>query len=80
VNSEKTTAVQGMEVPYTLKGVRSFLGLVNYYRRFIPNMAEIVKPLSDLLKKGQNIIRSPADVESLIRQQKKETRAMITGS
>ena len=36
--------------PTTKKQVRSFLGLVGYYRDHIPAFAEISAPLSDLLK------------------------------
>ena len=32
--------------PVTNKSLRSFLGLCNYYRGFIPNYAEIVVPLA----------------------------------
>ena len=40
--------------PTTKKQVRSFLGLVGYYRDNIPVFAEISAPLSDLLKKGKS--------------------------
>ena len=39
--------------PTTKKEVRSFLGLVNYYRAHIPLFAAISAPLSDLTRKGQ---------------------------
>ena len=39
--------------PTTKKQVRSFLGLVGYYRDHIPAFAEISTPLTDLLKKGK---------------------------
>ena len=38
----------------TKKQVRSFLGLVGYYREHIPAFAEASAPLSDLLKKGKS--------------------------
>ena len=34
-----------------MKGVRSFLGFVNYYRWFIQNFATIVDPLTSLTRK-----------------------------
>ena len=40
--------------PTTKKQVRSFLGLVCYYRDHIPTFAKISVPLSDLLKKGMS--------------------------
>ena len=36
--------------PTTKKEVRDFIGLVAYYRKFIPNMAVIAAPLTDLTK------------------------------
>ena len=44
--------IQDKERPKTKKEVRAFLGLTGYYRRFIPNYAEIAVPLSDLTRKG----------------------------
>ena len=51
--SSKVAAIYATPAPKTKKGVRAFLGLVNYYRDFIQNMAAIAAPLTDLLKKGQ---------------------------
>ena len=39
--------------PQTKKEVRSFMGLVGYYRNYIPNFAAISAPLTDLTKKGK---------------------------
>ena len=39
--------------PTTKKGVRSFMGLIGFYRSYIPNFSSIAAPLTDLTRKGQ---------------------------
>ncbi|KAL8615896.1 hypothetical protein ACOMHN_058963 [Nucella lapillus] len=39
--------------PKSKTEVRSLLGLIGFYREFVPNFAAITSPLSDLTKKGQ---------------------------
>ncbi len=48
---DKTAAVAACPSPKTKKEVRQFLGLAGYYRRFIPNFADLTSPLTDLTKK-----------------------------
>lgn len=50
---ENIKKILELEIPTTQKQVKSLLGLVNYYRKFIRNLAEIVNPLNNLLRKGQ---------------------------
>ena len=38
--------------PENVQQLRSFLGLLNYYGKFIPNLATIVHPLNQLLRHG----------------------------
>ena len=40
-----------MPCPYTPKEVKQFLGLVGYYRKFIPRYADIARPLTALTRK-----------------------------
>eukprot|EP00794_Sanderia_malayensis_P011590 gene11590-biopygen9261 len=42
-------AIEDFPPPSSLRKVHEFLGLVNFYRRFIPNCASIIQPLTDLL-------------------------------
>ena len=44
-----------MDLPRSRKEIQSFLGKVNFARRFIPNFAEIVKDITRMLKKGVGI-------------------------
>lgn len=49
----KIKAIKEYPVPKNPKNIKQFLGLVGYYRRFIPNFSKIAKPLTDLLKKNK---------------------------
>ena len=48
---EKTKAVSTFPLPKTQKDVRSFLGMCNYYRKFVQNYSKITSPLNNLLCK-----------------------------
>ena len=50
--AEKLRAVRDWEPPNSVKDVRSFLGFVNYYRRFVPRYAGIASLLTLLMKKN----------------------------
>ena len=50
---EKTTAIDQWTPPRTVKGVQSFLGFCNFYRRFIKNYSRIARPLNRLTRKDQ---------------------------
>jgi len=49
----KVSKILSLCAPRTKKEVRALLGLVSYYRKFIPNFAAIAAPLRDLTKKGR---------------------------
>lgn len=53
VDPRKTAAIQAWPVPKGQSEVRSFLGLANYFRRFLDRYAIKVAPLTDLL--GQKV-------------------------
>lgn len=50
---EKIVAVQNWKPPGTVKGVQSFLGFCNFYRKFVPEYSRVAKPLTALTKKGE---------------------------
>jgi hypothetical protein len=49
---KKVEAVQTWLVPKNVHDVRSFLGLINYFRKFIEHYSEIAVPLTNLTKKS----------------------------
>jgi hypothetical protein len=52
MDPDKVRAIVEWETPHSVKGVRSFLGFANFYRRFIKGFSRIVEPLTDITKKG----------------------------
>jgi hypothetical protein len=52
VDPGKIRVIQEWEPPDTVRGIQSFLGFYNFYRRFIEEYSKIAKPLFALIKKG----------------------------
>jgi transposase InsO family protein len=52
VDPEKVSAVVNWEAPVNVRGIQSFLGFCNFYRRFIQDYGRIAKPLVRLTKSG----------------------------
>ncbi|CAI2737064.1 unnamed protein product [Dicrocoelium dendriticum] len=46
----KLDAITSFPCPTSLRQLKRFLGMVNYYRRFIPHAAAMLMPLTDLLR------------------------------
>lgn len=53
INNETREAICEFERPKNKKTLQSFLGLINWDRRFIRNLAQLTRPLEDLLLKEQ---------------------------
>ena len=57
IRTESVGRILQAERHKTKKQCRSLLGMVNFYRRYVPNCAEIIAPLSDLTKsRAPNIV------------------------
>ncbi len=52
----KVDSIVNFPVPRNVTEVRSFLGLVNFYRKFIRNCAAIAKPLTTLTRKDVSFV------------------------
>jgi hypothetical protein len=56
IDPDKVQEVMNWKPPTTVRQIRSFLGLVGYYRRFIPDISRIAKPITKLLKKEAKFV------------------------
>ncbi|CAH1452434.1 unnamed protein product [Lactuca virosa] len=54
MDESKVQAIAKWESPKNVSELQSFLGLINYYRRFISRYSSRATPLTDLLKKKVN--------------------------
>ena len=63
---QKTKAISDWPTPTSIKEVRSFLGLVNFYHRFVPHFANVAGPLNDLMNKATTFTWEPRHQESFM--------------
>ncbi|CAB1119842.1 unnamed protein product [Ectocarpus sp. CCAP 1310/34] len=59
-NGVKVAALTTMPTPKDVKQLRSLLGGLSYYRKFLPNMATRIQPLTTLLKKQATFVFTSA--------------------
>jgi len=52
-DNDKIESVKKFPTPRKVKDIQSFLGLANFYRKFIKDFSKIARPLHDLTKKDQ---------------------------
>lgn len=55
IDPERVKAIQTLFVPRSKKDIQSFLGKINFVRTFIPNLVDLVKHITSMLKKGSEI-------------------------
>jgi len=53
MEKEKVEGVLSWPQPKNVKDVRKFLGLANYYRRFIKDFAQVARPMNMLTRKDE---------------------------
>jgi hypothetical protein len=54
IDPERVTTIQNLQAPTSKKEIQSFMGKINFVRRFIPNFARMVKPIHNMLKQDRS--------------------------
>ncbi|XP_069100681.1 uncharacterized protein [Pleurodeles waltl] len=73
---EKIEAISRMSFPKRKKDIRAFLGLIGYYRRFIPHFSTVAETLTELLKNSYPNTVGPPSVSALQSFDKLKTALM----
>lgn len=63
-NPDKINVIKNWPIPKNEKEFRGFLGTIGYYRRFIKDLAKIIKPMTNQLKKNEKITHTKEFIES----------------
>jgi hypothetical protein len=49
IDPKKVTTILDWKAPKDVRGIKSFIGMVGYYRRFIEGFSKIARPMTALL-------------------------------
>ncbi|GJX64984.1 reverse transcriptase domain-containing protein, partial [Tanacetum coccineum] len=77
VDRAKVDVITKLPHPTTVKGVRSFLGHADFYRRFIQDFSKIARPMTYLLEKETPFVFSKDCIDAFETLKKKLTEAPI---
>ncbi|MCI17029.1 RNA-directed DNA polymerase (Reverse transcriptase), partial [Trifolium medium] len=77
VDPTKVNAVLQWSTPESISEIRSFLGLVGYYRRFIEGFSKLAMPLTQLTRKNQPFVWNKDCEESFQELKRRLTTAPV---
>jgi hypothetical protein len=75
--TDHTAEIQNCSSPQDIKQLKRSLGMVNFYRRFLPNCAQVLRPLTDLLKGGPLTLRWTATAQESFSKVKRLLAAAV---
>lgn len=76
-DDSKVVAINRLPTPKKLKDLQSFLGAVNFYRKFIEGFSTIARPLHDLTKKNAKFIWGSTQEKAFITLKERLTTAPV---
>lgn len=64
IDQSRTQAVYSFAIPKNVKAVARFVGMINFFRKYIPNFAQLAAPLNELRKKDRKFEWGPSQQSS----------------
>jgi hypothetical protein len=77
IDPNKVEAIQALLLPRSKKEVQSFLGKINFLRRFVSNFVELVKHITTMLRRGKEVKWTAEPRESLHQIKKALTKEPV---
>jgi hypothetical protein len=77
IDPSRVEAIQTLSLPRSRKEVHAFLGKINFLRRFVSNFVEVVKHITAMLRKGNEVKWIAKPRESFIQIKKALTEAPV---
>jgi ribonuclease HI len=77
IDPSRVEAIQTLSLPRSKKEVQAFLGKINFLRRFVSNFAELVKHITTMLRKGNEVKWTTEPRESFVQIKKALTEAPV---
>jgi hypothetical protein len=53
----RVDAILTLPIPHTVRGIKSFIGMVTYLSTFAQNLSQLVKPINDILKSVNKLVK-----------------------
>jgi hypothetical protein len=77
IDPSRVEAIQTLSLPISKKEVQAFLGKINFLRRFISNFVELVKHITTMIRKGNEVKWTTEPRESFVQIKKALTEAPV---
>ena len=77
IDPRRVKAIQNLSLPRSKKEVQAFLGKINFLRRFVSNFAELVKNITAMLRKGNEVKWTDEPKEYFIQIKRALTEAPV---
>jgi hypothetical protein len=76
--ADHAAEIENCPPPQDIKQLQRFLCMVNFYRRFLPNCAQVLKPFTDLLRgRGAKTLQWTAPAQEAFKQAKRFLAAVV---